>query len=69
VVLPFMEFSHDHLFCLLLKCTVSFSTTVLSQATEHTKLQKYDFSFDALNSAFVWCHFAVTVRTPAATPI
>jgi hypothetical protein len=56
-------------YCSQINFSVSFSTRVLSQATEHAKLQKHNFSFDAVDCAFVWCHFAVTVRTPAATPI
>lgn len=52
-----------------IKYSVSVSTTVLFQVTEHTKLQRHYSSVDALKSAFGWYHFSITVRTPAATPV
>jgi len=56
-------------YCSQTKCSVSFSTTVLFQVTEHTKLQRHYPSVDALDRAFRWCHFALTMWKSATTPI
>ena len=48
---------------------VLFYDSFLFQVTEHTKLQRHNSSVEALDSEFGWCHFSITMRTPAATPI